>query len=59
MEHDQESEIRKVSTVFAQEKYQHGKTKESWHVQDKSCGEKTETRRSVFQAEISQSETSR
>jgi hypothetical protein len=59
MEHDQEAEIGKVSVVFAEEKSEDGQTKESRHVQDKSCGEETRTRRSVFQAELSQSETSR
>jgi hypothetical protein len=52
MEHDQETEIWQVSTVFAQEKSEHGQTKKSRHVQDKSCGEETRTRYSVFQAEL-------
>jgi len=50
--HDQETQNRQVSTVFAQEKSQDGQTKKSRHLQDKGCGEETRTRHSVFQAEL-------
>jgi len=59
MEHDQETEIREVSVVFAQEKFENGEAKKSRHVLDGSRGKETRTRRSVFQAAVSQSETSR
>jgi hypothetical protein len=59
MEHDQETEIREVSVVFAQEKSENGEAKKSRHLLDGSTGKETRTRRSVFQAELSRSETSR
>jgi hypothetical protein len=50
--HDQETEIRQVSAVFAQAKSENGETKKSRYVQDKGSGEEPRTRRSVFQAEL-------
>jgi hypothetical protein len=59
MQHDQETEIREVSVVFAQEKSENREAKKSRHILDGSTGKETRTRRSVLQAALSQSETSR
>jgi hypothetical protein len=51
--HDQETEIRQISAVFAEEKSEDRETKKSRHVQDKDCSEEARTRGSVFQTALS------
>jgi hypothetical protein len=50
--HDQETEIREISIVFAKEKSENRETKKSRHVQDKDCSEEARTCHSVFQAAL-------
>ena len=56
-QHDQETEIREVSVVFAQEESENREAKKPRHVLDGSTGKETRTSRSVFQATLTRSET--
>jgi 5-methylthioribose kinase len=52
--HDQKTEIRQVSALFAKEKSEDWKTKKSRDIQQQSRGEETRTRGSIFQTAMIQ-----
>src|SRR5207248_4571058 len=58
-DHDQKTEVRPISFVFAEEESEDGQTTKSWHLQDESCGQETRTSGSILQAAVRQEQTLR